>query len=31
MIAFYDKIRETAEFFSLASGEDYHQKLMEVL
>lgn len=31
MIAFYDKIRETAELFSVAYGEDYHQKLMQVL
>lgn len=31
MVAFYDKIRETAELFSVAYGEDYHQKLMQVL
>ena len=31
MIAFYDKVREAAELFSLAYGEDYHQKLMQVL
>ena len=31
MIAFYDKVRESAELFSLAYGEDYHQKLMQVL
>lgn len=31
MIAFYDKIRETAELFSVAYGEEYHQKLMQVL
>lgn len=31
MISFYDKIRETAELFSLAYGEDYHQKLMQTL
>ena len=31
MIDFYDKVRESAELFSLAYGEDYHQKLMQVL
>lgn len=31
MVAFYDKIRQTAELFSVAYGEDYHQKLMQVL
>ena len=31
MISFYDKIRATAETFSLAYGDDYHHKLMQVL
>lgn len=31
MIKFYDQVREAAELFSLAYGEDYHQKLMQVL
>lgn len=31
MIAFYDKIREAAELFSAAYGENYHERLMEVL
>ena len=31
MIGFYDKIREMAEIFSLAYGDDYHEKLMAVL
>lgn len=31
MISFYDKIRESAETFSRAYGEDYHQQLMQVL
>lgn len=31
MISFYDKARESAEAFSRAYGEDYHQQLMQVL
>ena len=31
MIGFYDKIRTAAETFSLAYGDDYHHKLMQVL
>ena len=31
MISFYDKVRQTAEAFSHAYGEDYHQQLMQVL
>jgi hypothetical protein len=31
MISFYDKVREMAESFSLAYGDDYHEKLMAVL
>lgn len=31
MLSFYDKVREMAETFSLAYGDDYHEKLMAVL
>lgn len=31
MISFYDNVRQTAEAFSHAYGEDYHQQLMQVL
>jgi hypothetical protein len=31
MLTFYSKVREMAEIFSLAYGDDYHEKLMAVL
>jgi hypothetical protein len=31
MISFYDKIRAMAEIFSLAYGNDYHEKIVAVL
>lgn len=31
MIGFYEKVRQQAELFSLAYGDDYHDRLMESL
>jgi hypothetical protein len=31
MISFYETVRTHAEVFSMAYGEEYHEKLMQVL
>ena len=31
MISFYETVKAMAEVFSLAYGDDYHQKLMQAL
>jgi hypothetical protein len=31
MISFYEKVKQQAELFSLAYGDDYHDRLMEAL